>query len=162
MKRIIAGIIVGTMMFTTTGCSTQNKVENSSQVKNSDTSVSNEKETKILGVKVNLKVPNKKGANRIYFMQEEAKGKLSNGAKNTFDIDLKKGQALKISTETESPITVALKNNSNEEYVYNKTEKPKDNSILINPVDEDGKYELMVDFNEIEVFQFNVFIINAD
>lgn len=162
MKRIIAGIIVGTMIFTTTGCSKQNKVENSAQVKNSDTSMSNEKETKILGVKVNLKVPNKKGANRIYFMQEEAKGKLSDGAKNAFDIDLKKGQSLKISTKTEAPITVALKNNSNGEYVYNETEKPKDNSILINPVDEDGKYELMVDFNEVEVFQFGVFIINAD
>lgn len=162
MKRIIVGIIVGTMIFTAIGCSKQNKVENNVQVKNSDISVSNKKETKILGVKVNLKVPNKKGANRIYFMQEEAKGKLSNGAKNAFDIDLKKGQSLKISTEAEYPITVALKNNSTEEYIYNKTEKPKDNSIFINPVDEDGKYELMVDFNEIEVFQFNVFIINAD
>ncbi len=27
-------------------------------------------------------------------------------------------------------------------------------------MDEDGKYELMIDFNEIEEFDFDVFIIN--
>lgn len=29
-------------------------------------------------------------------------------------------------------------------------------------MDEDGKYELMIDFNEIEEFDFDVFIINED
>lgn len=162
MRGIITGIIVVAILFNTTGCSTQNKTENNSQVKNSETNVVAEKESKILEVKVNLNESGKKGANSINVLQEEAKSSLSNGTKNAFNIDLKKGQSLKISTESEAPITVMLKNNSNEKYVYNKTEKPKDNSIIINPVDEDGKYELMVDFNEIEVFNFDVFIINAD
>jgi len=61
--------------------------------------------------------------------------------------------------ETEYPITVMLKDNSTEEYVYNDTQTPKENSILLDAVHKDGKYELMVDFNEIEVFNFNVFIV---
>ncbi len=44
MRGIITGIIVAAMIFTTTGCSTQNKTENNSQVKNSETNVVAEKE----------------------------------------------------------------------------------------------------------------------
>jgi len=113
----------------------------------------------ILEVKVDLKQQDKKGANSTYFMREEAKGGLAAGSKKAFNIDLKKGQSLRIDTETEYPITVMLKDNSTEEYVYNDTQTPKENSILLDAVHKDGKYELMVDFNEIEVFNFNVFIV---
>lgn len=51
-----------------------------------------------------------------------------------------------------------LKDNSREKYVYNKTQIPKDGSILLDKVDKSGLYELMVDFNEIETFSFEVFI----
>jgi len=53
-----------------------------------------------------------------------------------------------------------LKDNSTGEYIYDKTQIPKDNSILLNGVDKDGNYELMLDFNEIEVFNFQVYIVN--
>ena len=53
-----------------------------------------------------------------------------------------------------------LKDNSTGEYVYNNTQTPKENSIFIDSVDNDGNYELMVDFNEIKKFNFSLYIVN--
>ena len=53
-----------------------------------------------------------------------------------------------------------LKDNSNEEYLFNKTSTPVDSSILVDEVKKDGQYELMVDFNEIDEFTFKVYIVN--
>ena len=68
-------------------------------------------------------------------------------------------QSLKIKTKTDYPITVMLKDNSNEEYLFNKTSKPVDGAILVDAVKKDGQYELMVDFNEIDEFTFSVYIV---
>ena len=65
-----------------------------------------------------------------------------------------------IETKTYYPITVMLKDNSNEEYLFNKTSTPVDSSILVDEVKKDGQYELMVDFNEIDEFTFKVYIVN--
>lgn len=85
---------------------------------------------------------------------------MDSGSKKAFNIDFKKGQSLKINTQTESPITIMLKDNSTEKYIYNKTQIPKNNYIFLNDVDKDGNYELMLDFNEVEVFNFKVYIVN--
>lgn len=53
-----------------------------------------------------------------------------------------------------------LKDNSNEEYVFNKTLSPVNSDILVDQVNKDGQYELMVDFNEIDEFTFKVFIVD--
>ncbi len=54
-----------------------------------------------------------------------------------------------------------LKDNSNEEYIFNKTSSQVDNAILLDAVKKDGQYELMVDFNEIDEFTFKVYIVNS-
>lgn len=157
MKLITTVIIILTLILGITGCSTKdgspdkatNKVEDKVQ-----------NETQILEVKVNLKEPNKKGANFTYYKSELAKGGLSAGAKNSFNIDLKEGQYLKIKTDTEYPITVMLKDSSTGDYLYNNTSSPKDKYILTDAVSKESNYELMVDFNETEIFSFDVFVAN--
>ena len=161
MKLIKIASIIGILLLSSTGCTTNNQSDDKSNVIVSDTSAETvKKDMQILEVKVDLKQQDKQGANSTYYMREEAKAGLNAGSKKTFNIDLKKGQSLRIDTETEYPITVMLKDNSTEEYVYNDTKIPQENSILINAVAKDGKYELMVDFNEIEVFNFNIFIVS--
>ena len=83
-----------------------------------------------------------------------------NMAQKAVNINLKEGQSLRIETETDYPITIMLKDNSSEEYLFNKTSVPIDNSILVDAVKKDGQYELMVDFNEIDEFIFKVYIVN--
>jgi len=53
-----------------------------------------------------------------------------------------------------------LKDNLNEEYIFNKTSAPVDSDILVDAVKKDGQYELMVDFNEVDEFTFKVYIVN--
>lgn len=81
-------------------------------------------------------------------------------SKKAVNINLKEGQSLRIETKIDYPITVMLKDNSNEEYLFNKTSIPVDSSILVDEVKKDGQYELMVDFNEIDEFTFKVYIVN--
>lgn len=156
MKLIKILSLIGVLLLLSVGCS--NDKSNSSEPETKTTSIN--KEIQILQVNANLKDRSKKGENSISFLQEEAKGGLDSGSKKAFNIDLKKGQSLKINTETEYPITIMLKDNSTEKYIYNKTQIPKNNYILLNDVDKDGNYELMLDFNEVEVFNFKVYIVN--
>jgi uncharacterized protein YxeA len=157
MKSIASAIIIGTIFLGLTGCGVQHdSPDATAKIVKEDV----QNEVKILEVGTNLKETEKEGANYTYFLQEEAKGGLDSGSKHTFNIDLKEGQYLKIQTDTKYPITVMLKDNSTEEYVYNDTAIPKENVILTDAINKDGKYELMVDFNEIEVFNFDVFIMN--
>jgi hypothetical protein len=53
-----------------------------------------------------------------------------------------------------------VKDNSTGEYVYNNTLIPEEGLILTDAICKEGKYELMVDFNETEIFNFQVFIVN--
>ncbi|MBS5952322.1 MAG: hypothetical protein KIB53_00785 [Paraclostridium bifermentans] len=156
MKLIKVLSLIGVLLLLSVGCS--NAKSSSSESETKTTSIN--KEIQILEVNANLKDQSKKRSNSISFLQEEAQGGFDSGSKKTFNIDLKKGQYLKINTQTEYPITIMLKDNSTGEYIYNKTQIPKDNSILLNGVDKDGNYELMLDFNEIEVFNFQVYIVN--
>jgi hypothetical protein len=157
MKLITTAIVILTLILGVTGCSTK-EISSDKTPKKVENKVQNE--TQVLEVKVNLKEPGKKGTNFTYYKSELAKGGLSAGAKNAFNIDLKEGQLLKIKTDTEYPITVMLKDNSTGDYVYNNTSTPKDNIILTDSVSKEGNYELMVDFNETEIFNFNVYIVN--
>lgn len=156
MKLIKILSLIGVLLLLSVGCS--NDKSSSSEPETKTTYIN--KEIQILEVNANLKDQSKKGANSISFLQEEAKGCLDSESKKAFNIDLKKGQSLKINTETEYPITIMLKDNSTEKYIYNKTQIPKNNSILLNDVGKDGNYELMLDFNEVEVFNFQVYIVN--
>ena len=83
-------------------------------------------------------------------------------SKKAVNINLKKGQSLRVETNTDYPITVMLKDNSNEQYLFNKTLKPVEGAILIDAVKKDGQYELMVDFNEIDEFTFKVYVVNQN
>ena len=157
MRLITTAIVILTLVLGVTGCSTKEISSDKTSRKVAD-KVQNE--TQILEVRVNLKETIKKGANFTYYKSELAKGGLSAGAKNSFNIDLKEGQFLKIKTDTEYPITVMLKDNSTGDYVYNNTSTPKDNIILTDSVSKEGNYELMVDFNETEIFNFDVFVTN--
>ena len=157
MKLITTSIIILALAMGLTGCSAEN-IENNETSKKVVYKI--QKETKILTTGVNLKEPNKIGENYSYFLSELVKGGLSVGTKNTYNIDLKKGQHLKIQTVTKYPITVMLKDNYTGDYVYNNTSIPKDNLIIIDPVVKEGQYELMVDFNEIKMFKFQVYIVN--
>ena len=93
-------------------------------------------------------------------MGDVTMGSKDNMSKKAVNINLKEGQSLRIETKTYYPITVMLKDNSNEEYLFNKTSTPVDSSILVDEVKKDGQYELMVDFNEIDEFTFKVYIVN--
>lgn len=101
--------------------------------------------------------PDKNGGN---FMGDVTMGAKDYMSKKAVNINLKEGQSLRIETKTDDPITVMLKDNSNEEYVFNKTSRPVDNTILVDAVKKDGQYELMLDFNEVDEFTFKVYIVN--
>ncbi|KGJ50496.1 hypothetical protein KD33_00345 [Clostridium sp. NCR] len=156
MKLIKVLSLIGVLLLLNVGYA--NEKSSSSESETKTTSIN--KEIQILEVNANLKDQSKKGSNSISFLQEEAKSGLDSGSKKAFNIDFKKGQSLKINTQTESPITIMLKDNSTEKYIYNKTQIPKNNYIFLNDVDKDGNYELMLDFNEVEVFNFKVYIVN--
>jgi hypothetical protein len=157
MKLITKAIIIATLVLGLTGCSIQDV---DSDKNSSEVVYKVQQETKIIKVGVNLNEPGKMGENYTKFLNELAKGGLSAGAKNSFNIDLKEGQCLKIQTDTKYPITVMLKDNSTGEYVYNNTSIPEDNLIITDLVSKEGQYELMIDFNETEVFNFQVFTVN--
>jgi len=57
-------------------------------------------------------------------MGDVTMGVKDNMSQKSVNINLKKGQSLKIETKTDAPITVMLKDNSNEEYLFEKTSKP--------------------------------------
>lgn len=106
------------------------------------------------------KEPSNPDKNSANFMGDVTMGGKDNMSKKAVNINLREGQSLRIETKTDYPITVMLKDNSNEEYLFNKTSAPVDSAILVDEVKKDGQYELMVDFNEIDEFTFKVYIVN--
>ncbi|MEG0614056.1 MAG: hypothetical protein RR486_16290 [Clostridium sp.] len=106
------------------------------------------------------KEPNNPDKNSANFIGEVTMGSKDIMSKKAVNINLREGQSLKIETNIDYPITVMLKDNSNEEYIFNKTLSPVNSNILVDEVKKDGQYELMVDFNEIDEFTFKVFIVD--
>ena len=104
--------------------------------------------------------PNNSDKNSANFIGEVTIGSKDIMSKKAVNINLREGQSLKIETKIDYPITVMLKDNSNEEYIFNKTLSPVNSEILVDEVKKDGQYELMVDFNEIDEFTFKVFIVD--
>lgn len=149
-----------------TGCKQQepNKPEEQVEIKN-DFTISdgyidlNVEDVEIVKWSYSVSEPSNKDKNGANFMGDVTMGSKSNMAKKAVNINLREGQSLRIETETEYPITVMLKDNSNEEYLFNKTSEPVENNIFVDEVKKDGQYELMVDFNEIDEFTFKVYIV---
>ena len=90
-------------------------------------------------------------------MGDVTMGAKDNLSQKAVNINLK-GAIIKIKTNWLSYYS-NVKDNSNEEYLFNKTSKPVDGAILVDAVKKDGQYELMVDFNEIDEFTFSVYIV---
>lgn len=105
------------------------------------------------------KDPDNQDKNGANLMGDVIVGGIDNMSKKAVNINLRQGQSLRIETDIDYPITVMLKDNSNEKYIFNKTSSPVDNAILVDEVSKDGRYELMVDFNEIDEFTFKVYIV---
>lgn len=149
MKRnLILTSLVIILAFGLIGCSKDMHANDSSQ--------KNIKDLKIVEWSYSNKYPDKNSAS---FLGDITMGSKDNMAQKAVNINLKEGQSLRIETETDYPITIMLKDNSSEEYLFNKTSVPIDNSILVDAVKKDGQYELMVDFNEIDEFTFSVYIV---
>lgn len=117
-------------------------------------------ELEIVKWSYSAKEPNNTEKNSANFIGEVTMGSKNIMSKKVVNINLREGQSLKIETNSDYPITVMLKDNSNEEYVFNKTLSPVNSDILVDQVNKDGQYELMVDFNEIDEFTFKVFIVD--
>ena len=141
------------------GCNKDNVETIKDTISNNYAEVNGE-DLEILEWSYSEKEPDNPDKNSASFKGDITMGSKDYMSKKAVNINLKKGQSLRIETKTDYPITVMLKDNSNEEYLFNKTSIPVDSSILVDEVKKDGQYELMVDFNEIDEFTFKVYIVN--
>ena len=141
------------------GCNKDNVETIKDTISNNYAEVNGE-DLEILEWSYSAKEPDNPDKNSASFMGDITMGSKDYMSKKAVNINLKEGQSLRIETKTDYPITVMLKDNSNEEYLFNKTSIPVDSSILVDEVKKDGQYELMVDFNEIDEFTFKVYIVN--
>ncbi len=172
MNKKIASILSSMLlMIGITGCKQQEQIKPEEQVGTQeeiklDFSISDGyvelkgEDLEIVEWSYSAKEPNNRDKNSASFVGDIIMGSIDSMSKKAVNINLREGQSLKIETETNYPITVMLKDNSNEEYLFNKTSSPVDNAILVDAVKKDGQYELMVDFNEIDEFTFKVYIVN--
>ena len=141
------------------GCNKDNVETIKDTISNNYAEVNGE-DLEILEWSYSAKEPDNPDKNSASFMGDITMGSKDYMSKKAVNINLKEGQSLRIETKTYYPITVMLKDNSNEEYLFNKTSTPVDSSILVDEVKKDRQYELMVDFNEIDEFTFKVYIVN--
>ena len=148
-KKLISTLLVIILAFALPGCS--------KDIDSNDSSKVNVEDFKIIEWSYSEKYPDKNSAN---FVGDVTMGSKDHMTQKAININLKEGQSLRIETETDYPITVMLKDNSNEDYLFNKTSTPVDNQIFVDAVKKDGQYELMVDFNEVDEFTFNVYIVS--
>ena len=163
---MVISLIVITLVLGITGCDKVNEdVIKSDKNESKDTIAINydeiqEGDLQIVEWSYSAKEPSNPEKNSVSFMGDLTMGSIDSMSKKAVGIILKEGQALRIETEIVYPITVMLKDNSNEEYIFNKTSTPVEGAILVDAVEKDGEYELMVDFNEIDEFVFKVYIVN--
>lgn len=158
-KKLILTLSIMTLVFGLTGCNKDNN-ETVKDITSNNYAQMDDEDLEIVKWSYSAKEPNNPDKNSVSFMGDVTMGSKDNMSKKAVNINLKEGQSLRIETNTNYPITVMLKDNSNEDYLFNKTSAPVDSVILIDAVEKDGQYELMVDFNEIDEFTFKVYIVN--
>ena len=159
-KKSILTLFIMMLVFVLTGCNNDNKKILNDTTLNDYAKVDGDLE--IVKWSYSAKEPNNPVKNSVSFKGDITMGSKNNMSKKAVNINLKKGQSLRVETKTDYPITVMLKDNSNEQYLFNKTLKPVEGAILVDAVKKDGQYELMVDFNEIDEFTFKVYIVNQN
>ena len=159
-KKSILTLFIMMLVFVLTGCNNDNKKILNDTILNDYAKVDGDLE--IVKWSYSAKEPDNPVKNSVSFKGDITMGSKNNMSKKAVNINLKKGQSLRVETKTDYPITVMLKDNSNEQYLFNKTLKPVEGAILIDAVKKDGQYELMVDFNEIDEFTFKVYVVNQN
>ena len=157
-KKSILTLFIMMLVFVLTGCNNDNKKILNDTTLNDYADVDGDLE--IVKWSYSAKEPDNPVKNSVSFKGDITMGSKNNMSKKAVNINLKKGQSLRVETKTDYPITVMLKDNSNEQYLFNKTLKPVEGVILVDAVKKDGQYELMVDFNEIDEFTFKVYVVN--
>ena len=158
-KKLILIVSIMILVFGLVGCNKEDKEVINDTISNDYADIDGE-DLEIVKWSYSAKEPANPDKNSASFMGDITMGSKDYMSKKAVNINLKQGQSLRIETEVDYPITVMLKDNSNEEYIFNKTSAPVDSDILVDAVKKDGQYELMVDFNEIDEFTFKVYIVN--
>jgi len=158
-KKLILIVSIMILVFGLVGCNKEDKEVINDTISNDYADIDGE-DLEIVKWSYSAKEPANPDKNSASFMGDITMGSKDYMSKKAVNINLKQGQSLRIETEVDYPITVMLKDNSNEEYIFNKTSAPVDSDILVDAVEKDGQYELMVDFNEIDEFTFKVYIVN--
>jgi len=158
-KKLILIVSIMILVFGLVGCNKEDKEVINDTISNDYADIDGE-DLEIVKWSYSAKEPANPDKNSASFMGDITMGSKDYMSKKAVNINLKQGQSLRIETEVDYPITVMLKDNSNEEYIFNKTSAPVDSAILVDAVEKDGQYELMVDFNEVDEFTFKVYIVN--
>ncbi len=158
-KKLILIVSIMILVFGLVGCNKDDKEVINDTISNDYADIDGE-DLEIVKWSYSAKEPANPDKNSASFMGDITMGSKDYMSKKAVNINLKQGQSLRIETEVDYPITVMLKDNSNEEYLFNKTSAPVDSAILVDAVEKDGQYELMVDFNEVDEFTFKVYIVN--
>ena len=158
-KKLILIVSIMMLVFGLVGCNKEDKEVINDTISNDYADIDGE-DLEIVKWSYSAKEPANPDKNSASFMGDITMGSKDYMSKKVVNINLKQGQSLRIETEVDYPITVMLKDNSNEEYMFNKTSAPVDSAILVDAVEKDGQYELMVDFNEVDEFTFKVYIVN--
>ena len=158
-KKLILIVSIMILVFGLVGCNKEDKEVINDTISNDYADIDGE-DLEIVKWSYSAKEPANPDKNSASFMGDITMGSKDYMSKKAVNINLKQGQSLRIETNIDYPITVMLKDNSNEEYIFNKTSAPVDSAILVDEVEKDGQYELMVDFNEVDEFTFKVYIVN--
>ena len=158
-KKLILIVSIMILVFGLVGCNKEDKEVINDTISNDYADIDGE-DLEIVKWSYSAKEPANPDKNSASFMGDITMGSKDYMSKKAVNINLKQGQSLRIETNIDYPITVMLKDNSNEEYIFNKTSAPVDSDILVDAVEKDGQYELMVDFNEVDEFTFKVYIVN--
>ena len=158
-KKLILIVSMMILAFGLSGCNKEDKETINDTISN-DYAETDGEDLEIVKWSYSAKEPSNPDKNSASFMGDITMGSKDYMSKKAVNINLKQGQSLRIETKVDYPITVMLKDNSNEEYIFNKTSAPVDSTILVDAVEKDGQYELMVDFNEVDEFTFKVYIVN--
>ena len=157
-KKLILILSIMILAFGVTGCKKENNeiVKDNSSKNYADVG---SKDLEIVKWSYSGKEPHNKDKNIAEFMGDVTMGSIDNMSQKSVNINLKKGQSLRIETKTNSPIKVTLKDNSNGDFLFNKTLSPENGNILVDEVEKDGQYELMLDFDSVDEFTFKVYIV---
>lgn len=123
-----------------------------------------EKETSLLGVKLNKK----EDENVIDFRNKRVviEDDRPYDVDKTFKVKLKKGELLKIKLEMESgkslsiPIVITLQDLLTGEYIYSKSvDNTDENVFTTEKVDKDGEYEISVLMSDLEKYKFEISLV---